>query len=187
MAEMVAARGYGEAWSAVPHRTITELVWQACQRSPDLPALIFEDSVLVTYRQFLERAERFAAYLGDHLRPGDRVAIMLENRAEFMIAWLAVVANRAALVCINTAAQEFDAGHILRDSSPVMAIVGESSEGLIRRLQPECPSLQEILVVSGTEPDGLAPYGEDADRFPLDSAACERSDVTNVYYTSGTT
>jgi crotonobetaine/carnitine-CoA ligase len=149
--------------------------------------MVFEDGIAVTYRQFLDRVERFAGYLQQRLQPSDRVAIMVENRAEFMIAWIAVVANRAALVCINTAAQEFDAGYILRDSAPVMTIVDESHKDLILSLVDGCPSIRETVVVSGQEPDGLAAYGHADESLPLAAVSCEPEDVTNVYYTSGTT
>jgi carnitine-CoA ligase len=87
----------------------------AHQSAPGCPALVFEDGLVVTVGDLVTRAGRFAAYLQQTVNPGDRVAIVLGNRTEWVIAWLAVVASRAILVSINPAAREHDAAHPLRD------------------------------------------------------------------------
>ena len=56
-----------------------------------------EDGPVVTASQLIEHVERFAGYLREQVRPGDCVSIMLTNRAEFMVAWLAVVAALCGL------------------------------------------------------------------------------------------
>jgi crotonobetaine/carnitine-CoA ligase len=183
----VTHRDAGAPWSGVPRTTVVEIARRACERDPERPALIFEDGLVLTRRELLERAERFAAYLRDRVAPGDRVAIMLSNRAEFMIAWLAVVANRATLVSINTEAREYDAGHILRDSQAVLVIVGEEGYSLIQRLQAQCTSVREIVYVNGPEPHGLDAYTGTAERLPFAGLNLSMQDITNVYYTSGTT
>lgn len=180
-------RNAGTPWSGVPRMTVVEIMHKACERDPARPALIFDDGLIVTRGELLDRAERFAGYLQDRLSPGDRVAIMLSNRAEFMIAWLAVVANRSTLVSMNTAARDYDAGHILRDSEAVLAIVGEDGHELIRRLQPECPALREIVYVGDGEPGGLDAYTGKSDRLRFADLQLSMQDITNVYYTSGTT
>jgi crotonobetaine/carnitine-CoA ligase len=112
--------------------------------------------------------------------------VILRNRAEFMIAWLAVVANRGMLVSVNPDDKILDAGHILRDSASVLVIVTDEHEALVGQLRPELPALREVLTLRGPEPDGLAAY---AGRAPLRLAesASARADITNIYYTSGTT
>jgi len=159
-------------------------VREACLSDPARPALIFEDGVAVTRQQLWRGAESFAGYLQSRVAPGDRVAVMMPNRAEFMITWLAVVACRAVLVSLNPAARSHDAGHILRDSAAKVAVVDAAHEDLFRELQPSCPGLAEIVVAAGGEPTGLAAFTGPA---PGPRAAEAAGDVTNVYYTSGTT
>jgi crotonobetaine/carnitine-CoA ligase len=176
----------GAAWSAVPAGTVIELVRNACLSEPGRPLLIFEDGLTLTRGQLLDRVERFAGALRDRVRPGERVAIVLDNRAEFMIAWLAVVALRATLVSVNPAVREHDARHVLRDSEAVLAIVGSPNQALLEAVRGDFALLRELIVVAEGEPDGL-PIAEAGARFTLDQAGCERDDITNVYYTSGTT
>jgi crotonobetaine/carnitine-CoA ligase len=179
--------GVGVPGSAVGCRTLIELMAAACVRAPDVPAMIFEDGVVVTRRGLLERAERFAAWLQQRVRPGEPVAIMVETRAEFMIAFFAVIAVRGTLVSINPAAREADAGYSLRDSGAVLAIVSSNTRALVETLRPGCPQLRELAVVDGTEPDGLAAYVADGRHFDFTAAECHPEDVATIYYTSGTT
>jgi crotonobetaine/carnitine-CoA ligase len=176
----------GEPWSAAPQQTVIQLVDEACGRWPDAPAMIFEDGLVVTYEDLLLASERFAGYLAERVQPGEAVAVILRNRAEFVIAWLAVVANRGVLVSINPDDKIFDAGHILRDSASVIVILTDEHEALITQLRPELPDLREVIAVRDGEPHGLAAYcGPRPLRFA--DSECARDDVCNVYYTSGTT
>lgn len=179
-------RDVGEQWSAAPQRTIIQLVDEACRSWPDAPAMIFEDGLVFSYAELLAASERFAGYLAERVQPGEAVAVILRNRVEFMIAWLAVVANRAVLVCVNPDDKVLDAGHVLRDSASVMVILTDEHESLIGELRPELTALREVIRVGGDEPDGLAAYsGSQPLRFA--DARCAREDISNIYYTSGTT
>lgn len=179
-------RDVGERWSAAPQQTVIQLVDEACRRWQDAQAMIFEDGVVVTFAKLLAASERFAGYLAERVKPGDAVAVILRNRAEFMIAWLAVIANRAVLVSINPDDKILDAGHILSDSASVIVILTVEHQELVGQLRPELPRLREVIVVAGEEPDGLAAYsGSQPLRFA--DAACARGDISNIYYTSGTT
>jgi carnitine-CoA ligase len=181
------------SWTAKPAKVavtaadLIELVDDACRRSPKLPVMAFEDGATISRQTFREAIESFAAYLAQKVHRGDRVAIMLENRCEFMIAWIATIANGAILVSMNPAAGEFDAGHILRDSGAVVAVVGAAGLPLIRQLSPTCPNLQQIVCVEGAEPDGLAAYTAGGEHFDLSAVTVDPGAVTNIYYTSGTT
>lgn len=166
-------------------RDVVTLAREACEREPDKPALIFEDGIVVTRERFLRGVEAFAGYLASRIRPGDRVAIMLENRTEFMIAWLAANACGASVVSMNTSSGEHDAGHILNDSAAAVAIVGTDHEELVRRVAG--PALKDVVVVAGSEPDGLDAYAERAEPILLADQKIDSEVITNVYYTSGTT
>ena len=95
-------------------RDLVRVVGDACRQDPDVPALIFEDGVSVTRARLWAEVTSFAGYLSTRIAPGDRVAVMMPNRAEFMVTWLAVAACRGILVALNPAARSHDAGHVLR-------------------------------------------------------------------------
>lgn len=163
---------------------LLRLVEEACTGAPDEPALIFEDGLVVSRGELWSAVQSFAGYLASRLEVGDRAVIMLSNRAEFMTAWLAVVACRGVLVPLNPALKAHDAGHIVSDSGARVAIVGSEHVALFDTLRPDCPALDEVIVVGDDEPDGLSAYSGGAPPAREVEAA---SDITNVYYTSGTT
>jgi acyl-CoA synthetase (AMP-forming)/AMP-acid ligase II len=117
------SRPAGLPGSGPPARDLIELVRDACQADPGIPALIFEDGVSISRARLWDEVESFAGYLSSRIEPGDRVAVMMPNRTEFMVTWLAVTACRGILVALNPAARSHDAGHVLRDSSARIAVV----------------------------------------------------------------
>ncbi len=188
---MTSATQTAAAWGSIGEqawdlpRDVVTLVRDACEREPGKPALIFEDGLTVTRAQFLRSVESFGGYLSKRLAPGDRVAMMLENRTEFMSAWVAVNASGGSVVSMNTSAGEHDAGHILTDSAAVMAITSPEHRALIERVAG--PALKEIVVVEDNEPAGLDRYLKDEPPLSLADVDVDPTAVTNVYYTSGTT
>jgi crotonobetaine/carnitine-CoA ligase len=149
--------------------------------------MIFEDGLVVSREQLLDHVERFAGYLAARTTPGDRIAVMLETRAESMIAQLAALAARCVVVPVNPTAKAHDAGHVLRDSGAVVAIVGVENKNIIEGLQAELPALRDIVVLREREPDGLAAHEGAAGRMHLAECRATRSDIATIHYTSGTT
>jgi carnitine-CoA ligase len=168
----------------LPDRDLLDVVRAACAADPGRPALIFEDGVSVSRGRLWAEIESFAGYLSARIRPGDRVAVMMPNRAEFMVTWLAVAACRGILVALNPAARSHDAGHVLRDSAARVAVVDGAHADRFRSLQSECPDLAEIIVAADDEPGGLSGY---AGAGLPDRPPAARGDLTNIFYTSGTT
>ena len=174
-------------WSAVPQQTVIEIVAKGCLEDPERPAIIIENGPVMTRREFLDRCQRFAGYLSDKVKPGDRVVMMLDNRLEFMIALFGIIANRATMVSIAPSAMQYDAGHIVTDAAPTVAIVGKPQLAIMEAVRGNAPALAHIIVVEGEEPDGLSTYEKVATPLDFTAVKCQREDIVTVYYTSGTT
>ena len=155
MSQAVTHVDAGAAWSGVGDaQTLLDLFVPSCRRDT-APAMIFEDGVEVSRADLLALTEQFAGYLRERVDPGEVVAIMVANRAEYMIAHLAVCAVRATLVSINPTAKAHDTRHILTDSGAVLAIVDEDNRELMDGLRGDAPGLRDVVVVAGEEPAGL--------------------------------
>jgi crotonobetaine/carnitine-CoA ligase len=164
---------------------IVTLALDACRAAPEVPVIRFEDGVEISRADFLAAVDGFASWLHDRVAPGDRVAVMMHNRIEFMVAWIAVAAKGAVLVSMNHDARHHDALHVLADSGARVAVVDADAHGLIAELAPELPDLEHVVLVDGPEPRGLDPYTADAPGIA--ELRVDPDAVTNVYYTSGTT
>jgi crotonobetaine/carnitine-CoA ligase len=170
---------------SLPGETIVEILIDAGRRNPEAPALVYEDGLTVSRGELLALVQDFAAFLRECAPAGGRVAMMLPNRTEFLVAWFAAAANEQALVSMNPALGTHDARHVMRDSGATVLITDSTHTKLVDEIREDCPQIAEVLVVGGDEPHGLPSHGGDVsclDQYQPSPAA-----VTNVYYTSGTT
>jgi long-chain acyl-CoA synthetase len=151
-----------------------------------------------------QRAAREAALLGRALRarglaPGDRVLLVAENRPEWPIADLAVLAAGGVTVPAYTTNTTDDHAYLLENSGARMAVV--STAKLAARLLPAVARSPAVELVISMEPladagetnrpvlawdDALA-LGEAAPAPGDDPAATlRRDDIACLIYTSGT-
>ena len=79
---------------------MVDMVDQSTDRFPQHKALTNMESS-ITYQQLKDMSENFASYLQHslHLKKGDRIAIMLPNIIQYIIAMMG--AFRAGLVVVN--------------------------------------------------------------------------------------
>jgi long-chain acyl-CoA synthetase len=143
-----------------------------------------------------------AALRAEGIQPGDRVMIVSENRPEFCIADLAVMAAGAVSVPTYTTNTTRDHDHILNDSGARAVIV--STARLAKPLLPAVIHSNSVRLVIGIEPlkigqastfalkqwdDLLAAHKDDPAADPAQCAAAltaKRNDLACLIYTSGT-
>ena len=135
---------------------------------------------------------RAAASCARHLRaagiaPGDRVVICAENRPDYPIAEVALMAIRAVPVPTYTTNTVSDHTHILRDSGARAAIVssgalaerlraaGEQAGGLDMLLEMDSDAWRTMLADTAAPDDVI----REASQIPRGAMAC-------IIYTSGT-
>jgi long-chain acyl-CoA synthetase len=107
-----------------PHIPLDRFLSNAAARHPDHPAIVFGARVgsrlmdaKLTYRQLNEAVDRFAAGLQKlGLAKGDRVAIMLPNCPQFVIAAYAVWRIGGIVVCCNPLYVPREIEHLVNDS-----------------------------------------------------------------------
>ncbi len=82
--------------------TVPDAIEEIARNSPDQPALVFEDQV-VSYRALDAEANRVARWgQAQGVAKGDVVALLMENRPEFVIHWLGLAKIGAVTALINT-------------------------------------------------------------------------------------
>ena len=132
------------------------LLDEAAARYPKRPALIFQNTRL-SYKALHEAVERFAGALRRAgIRPGQRVAVMLPNLPQTMIAFWGVVKCGAVAVMVNPLYMERELLQNLNDAGAECLI-------LLDMLWPRVAPLRDRLPVRTYVVTGIA----DALSFPL--------------------
>ena len=153
------------------------------RRQPGEPALADGDRVHASWSEFATRMAGAAAGLRDHLglAPGDRVAIVMRNRPEYLEALYAIWHAGLAAVPVNARLHRAEIAYILEHSESAVAVTDADHAEDVESLVGAVASLKAAVVAPGERWDrltALSPAGL-VDRRPEDPAW--------LFYTSGTT
>lgn len=176
-----------EPWSAIPRMTLPEFLVPRLRRGGSRPLVVFDDGQELSCDELLAATERFTAYLRTRLEPGDRVALAVDNRSEYLIAYFAVIAARGIVVALGPTIGPDDAGHVLRASGAKLAIALPAAAEVIAAVGAEVPGFDEALAVEGAEPEGLSRFYRDLEPAPLEDPEARLEELTDIGFTSGTT
>ena len=173
-------------------RTISDIVEEFGRDRPGNIAILYQDRTH-TYAQLNEAANRYAHWaMARGIGKGDAVALFMENRPEYLFAWLGIVKLGGVVALINTNLRGQPLAHSIGIANAHHAIVGSELADVYR----EAAALLEtrpVAWVTGAKAAGM----ED-----LDAALAEASAATpdigvrdglvckdNAFYiyTSGTT
>ncbi|HEY4095966.1 MAG TPA: long-chain-fatty-acid--CoA ligase [Baekduia sp.] len=160
----------------------------AARKFPDRVAVSFGDEVL-TYRALDERSNRLAnALAGGVIAPGDRVAVLMENRLEYLECYYGIPSAGAGLAHLNYRLHPRELIHIINDCGPSALIVEGVFSDTVDEILPHCPTLQHVIGIGAVAAADLD-YEEllaGASPEPADHGVREE-DLAWLLYTSGTT
>lgn len=107
------------------HRLVPDLFERAVRTWPQKPCMQFENRTL-TFAQADAAANRIAHWgLKMGLKPGETVALLMENRPEFVIVWLGLSKIGVVTALLNTHLQPDGLVHCINVASCKHLIVGE--------------------------------------------------------------
>lgn len=133
---------------------LVEMFFDQAERGGDQPFLWAKREgrwQSLSWRETAEQVARLAGALRNiGIRPGERVALVSENRPEWLIADMAIMAAGAITVPAYTTNTERDHLHILENSGAVAVIV--SGPKLARHLLPAVHQTECCCHVIGMEP-----------------------------------
>ena len=145
------------------------------------------DGTFHTYFELYQAANRLSNVLAAQgVRRGDRVAIVLPQRFETAVAYMAVLQMGAVAmplsILFGPEALEFR----LQDSEAVLAIGDAASVGALQAVRGRCPQLRGVLGVDGgADVDAGVAMDAASPEFALVDTLAE--DPAVLIYTSGTT
>lgn len=142
----------------------------------------------LTYAEGLAQAGALAASLARlGIGQGSRVALVMHNRPEWMIAFIAVTALGASAVLVNSRGTAPELAAALTDTGCALAITDTSRARLIAERQPALP---QIVVEDGELSAGWTAFEEAIAGWRsarLQPAAVAPDDEAVIMFTSGTT
>jgi len=171
-------------------RTVLDGLLAHLDRHPDAVALRTLDGIAWTWREYADRAARFAGGLQTlGVKRGDRVVIMLRNRLEFHIADLGALMVGATPISIYNSSSPDQISYLVSHCDAVVAVT-EGGDFADRLLAADTPTLRQVVLVDEERP-GTVAFDEVASGQPVDiQQAADETDplqLLTVIYTSGTT
>jgi acyl-CoA synthetase (AMP-forming)/AMP-acid ligase II len=113
------------------------------------------------------------------LRRGDRVAILAENRAEFVIAYLGIMSAGLVAVPVNHRLPRDTVSFILRDAGVSLAIADEERRTMV-------PASVPVVCMDGDGYDSLSAL-RDPGPPPFTAVVPSPGELAEILYTSGST
>ncbi|MGW1193545.1 long-chain-fatty-acid--CoA ligase [Streptomyces sp. NPDC002559] len=154
--------------------SVAAVLGESVHRHPDRVAVV-DSGTRVTYRELWAGVlERAGALRAAGVRPGDRVAVLLPNTADFLYAYYGALAAGATVVPVHGLLVAEEVAYVLRHSGCVLLIGG----GALWPVAEEGARAAGVRAVRGV-PAGGAPLSEPEPAAPRDVAV--------ILYTSGTT
>lgn len=133
--------------ATVPDAPLTSLLDDSAARSPHRTALVFFGR-RTRYRALRRAVDRFAAGLhGLGVRRGDRVALVLPNCPQFVVAFYGTLRLGAVAVPVNPLYTESELRHRIADSGSVAAVVYEGACAAVQAVRPDT-SLRHLISTS---------------------------------------
>ncbi len=189
--------------------TIADLPFHAAGRfqNPRLMGRCGPDGIeAISSKGFLERVRDLSLGLGAlGVASGDRVAIVSENRPDWVMADLAILTGGAVTVPIYPTLSPLQVHYVLQDSGAKAAIVSTREQlAKIQEVRHKLPALEAVILMDGWTPgdspsvislDTVADRGHarlagewGAGReFRERARAVRPEDLATIIYTSGTT
>lgn len=177
--------GMPAAFTVIPRVPLLVLLLPYLREGGSRPMVIFDDGTELSCEDFLEATERLAAGLAAAVGPGTEVGLAIANRAEFLIAYYAVISLRGVVVQFGPKIGDAEAEHVVADRSLALAIAEGPAADVLERVNGGRVTVLRVDPAAA-EPHGLAShYGPERRR--LDDPEASPEDTISVGYTSGTT
>ncbi|MEX2520880.1 MAG: AMP-binding protein [Paracoccaceae bacterium] len=189
-----AAARAGFEWRLPVRYNIADLICERWARAaPERVALISLEPTgadrLRSYGELSRDSSRLAnALAATGVKRGDRVAVLLPQSAEALLAWLAAIKLGAVITPLFTLFGEEALEYRLADSGALALLTDRANMPKIEAIRARLPALHTVLCVEGSDA-GAEGLGETLSRArdTFETAITGPDDPALLSYTSGTT
>ncbi|MED4925437.1 long-chain fatty acid--CoA ligase [Anoxybacillus geothermalis] len=179
----------------IPDKTVCDVLQERAGEFGSQPALTFYDKT-ITYAELAAAVNRFASSLQARgVQKGDRVAIMLPNCPQYVIAYYGILQAGAIVTQVNPMLVERELAYLLKDSGAKMIVIYEPLYPRLAAVRGETAVEQAVTVSLGAPPSvALAEGDVTFDKFLAAGSGVVRPvpiepmhDIAVLQYTGGTT
>lgn len=191
---------YPSAFSLYPIETIRDLLFRATDRygsRPSVGAKCNGAYEMLSYLELRRRVEALATHfchLG--LSKGDRIAVISENRPEWVITYLAAVCSGFTIVPIDKDLRDHEIRHLLHFSGARVLVGARDYIRVLGELDAGEPEVSFVIAMDDKTPEAELSFDEalsdGADRLMggdhrFADATVAPEDTATLIFTSGTT
>ncbi len=207
MADFYEAMQQGFAWAVPEHFNMAEVCSRRWAAQPDAAkrVAIVEHAAAdasgravaprsFTYAQLQQAADALSHVLADlGVQRGDRVAIVLPQRFETAVAYVAVMQMGAVAMPLSLLFGPEALEYRLQDSEAVVAIVDASSVSNVLAVRAQCTALREVVGIDLNNAEDMLHVDVDyasviaAQRRKFTAVQTKADEGAVLIYTSGTT
>ncbi len=184
-------------WHVPKHFNMADVCCRrwASQRSTARQTAVIEDGPAQkprhrSYGELAEAANRLSnalSLLG--VRKGDRVAIVLPQRFETAVAYMAVLQLGAVAMPLSQLFGPEALEYRLQDSAAVLALVDDTTGPAVMGVRERCPALRHVVGMTGAFDTDVIdwPHAREGMRKRFEPVKTLAADPAVLIYTSGTT
>jgi cyclohexanecarboxylate-CoA ligase len=188
--ELIQKRVDGGQWT---NRSIVDLIRDVVNSTPRKEIVIEGNTRLTAADIFAQSLQLASSFIASGLKPGDVIAMQVPNWAETMIVYLAASMTGLILNPILPILRDAEVKFMLADSRSKLIFIPKQFRdfdylAMMRRLAPELPDLQKIVVMRGTADaeEAWQDYAAGTGAVP-NLPVVDPNAVKIIMYTSGTT
>jgi len=165
---------------------IDDLAFRA-EQDPGKTAILYEDQA-ISYRELEQRSAKCRGALNAlGLKPGERVALVMCDGPDWVVAFLGVIGLGAIAVPCSTMLKPGELVYILNDCGARAAIITADQCETMQAAWAEAPSL-EIVLMAGGEHERMKSFNQAVDgASPTPAADIDADSLALILYTSGST
>ncbi len=164
---------------------LSEMVDFHAGNAPDSPALVFEDRT-ISYGELLDSINKLAnAFKYQGVARGDRVAIVMGNRPEFVYAYFAAVRIGAVAVTLNPVVTAYELSHYFADGKPKVVV---TTWDQLEKMEKITARHEYLKAIFSTDPAGDAISLAQVDRVSSPDCTAEDMDPDDpavIIFTAG--